>query len=184
MARKKDMTKEERAFVREYLKNGKNATQAYIDAKLGGEANMTTTRANYRPRAAQYLKHAHVKRAIDKAESQAMGKVREAMAKYAITKERIAEELAKIAFSDTRDVMTWGPDGVQIKPSSEISDEAAAAVSEVSETKSEKTGRTVKLKNYDKVSALVNLGKSLGMFAEKVDHQHKHVSVNFVIDKD
>lgn len=83
-----------------------------------------------------------------------------------ITVERIVAELAKIAFGDARDTMKWGPDGVQLLDSSEISDAAAAAVAEVSETTSQ-TGGSIKLKRHDKLGALKMLAEIKGFVVKK-----------------
>lgn len=174
------LSDEQKRFIKEYLSNGKNCVQAY--AKTRNEP-IAEIKKNTRQDAYKYKKHPAVQQALAVAEHNAQRQISRAMDRYAITQERIAQELAKIAFSDTRDIMEWGEDGVRIKPSSELTDEAAGAIAEVSETRNDKTGTTVRVKNHDKVSALVNLGKSMGMFNEKIDHQHKHVSVNFVIEK-
>lgn len=101
--------------------------------------------------------------------------------KLAITKERVAAELAKIAFLDIREAVRWGrspidtesenasPNGlgiypVELVPSNEMSDDAAAAVSEVSLTQ---TG--VKIKMHDKRAALMDLAKLMGFVTEKHD---------------
>ena len=107
-----------------------------------------------------------------------------AIERYKITEENILSELAKIAFAQSTDVASWGPDGVQIKASSELSEDTRGAIQEVSETRSEKTGNSVKVKMYDKQAALVNLGKAIGMFTEK--HEVKAqvlTAVKFVIEK-
>jgi phage terminase small subunit len=86
-----------------------------------------------------------------------------------ITVERIARELAYIAFGNKRDVMAWGPGGVKLKDSAELTDAQAALVAEVSETTT-KDGGSLKLKTHDKVRALELLGRMKGAFIEKVEH--------------
>lgn len=105
--------------------------------------------------------------------------------KLGVTQERIVAELAKIAFADIRKAVSWGrspidttsenasPNGLGIYPvelvsSDKIDDDTAAAVSEVSLTQ---TG--IKIKMHDKKSALVDLGKHLGMFKERIEHTGK-----------
>lgn len=104
-----------------------------------------------------------------------------------VTIERIAGELAKIGFSDIRKAVRWhssriteedNPDGgdilviknivtntVEVIGSDEIDDDTAAAISEISQN--EKGGLKIKL--HDKRAALVDLGKYLGMFRDKVE---------------
>lgn len=85
-----------------------------------------------------------------------------------ITQEMVIAELAKIAFGDQRKVMSWGPTGIKLRPSTELSADEAAAVAEVSETVTA-SGGTMKLKTHDKVGALKLLGEHLGMFKQKVE---------------
>lgn len=111
----------------------------------------------------------------------------QAAEKAGVTVERVLNELAKIGFSDIRKAVRWhsslvteedNPDGgdvliiknivtnsVEIIGSDEIDDETAAAISEISQN--EKGG--VKIKLHDKRAALVDLGRHLGMFKEKVE---------------
>lgn len=93
---------------------------------------------------------------------------KQAAAANEITVERIVRELALIAFGSKRAVMAWGPDGVKLKDSETLTEEQAAIVSEVKETVSA-TGGSLSLKTHDKVKALELLGRSLGMFTEKVE---------------
>lgn len=166
-----ELTPKQRAFVREYLID-LNATQAAI-------------RAGYSERSAhvegvRLLKNAK----IDAAVSSAM-KMR--ADRTEITADRVLRELAKIGFSDIRKAVKWqssliteedNPDGgdvaviktvvtnnVQLIGSDEIDDDTAAAIAEISQNA---TGG-LKIKLHDKKAALVDIGKHLGMFAEKVE---------------
>ena len=58
---------------------------------------------------------------------------------------------------------------VALIDSDELDDDTAAAIAEISQNA---TGG-VKLKMHDKKGALVDLGKHLGMFTEKVEHSGK-----------
>ena len=82
-----------------------------------------------------------------------------------VSADRVVEELAKIAFSDLRDVMVWGPDGVSLKDSTTLTEAQAALVAEVVEG----SGKTLRIKRHDKVKALELLGRHIGMFREKVE---------------
>ncbi len=140
------LTPKQERFVAEYLID-LNATQAAIRA---GYSEKTAQQQGSR-----LLLNVLVQEAIAK------GREKTA-AKLEITKERIVEELAKIAFADIRKAVRWGkspidttsenasPNGlgiypVELVPSEEIEDEIAAAVSEVSLTQ---TG--IKIKMHDK----------------------------------
>lgn len=87
-----------------------------------------------------------------------------------VSREMVLRELARIAFADLRDVFSWGPDGVVLKDSAALTDDQAAAVSEISAAVG-KDGGSVRLKRHDKVKALELLGKHLGMFADRVSHE-------------
>lgn len=64
--------------------------------------------------------------------------------------------------------MAWGPGGVALRDSAELSDDEAAAVAEVSETWSE-NGGSRKVKLHDKVAALEKLAKHVGLYDDKGD---------------
>ena len=92
----------------------------------------------------------------------------QAVAKNEVTVERIVAELAKIAFGDARRIMSWGPDGVAIRDSGELSDDEAAIVSEVTETTSA-TGGSLKVKTHDKLGALRLLADISGAVVRKTE---------------
>ena len=97
-----------------------------------------------------------------------------AVEKLAITKERVLEELARIGFANMIDYITIGKDGDPFVDLSALTREQAAAVSEVT-VEDFKDGRgedardvrRVKFKLHDKKSALVDIGKHLGMFIDR-----------------
>ena len=78
------------------------------------------------------------------------------------TVDRLINELATIAFSDIRDVLSFSENGVVIKNSDDLPDSVAGAISEVS-----MDGDKVKVKLYDKLAAIDKLGKHFGMFVER-----------------
>jgi len=163
------------------LKNARHEKFAQAVAK-GKTADEAYQDAGYKPNrgnAARMKANESIAARVD----EITGKVNERVIdKLAITKERVAAELAKIAFLDIREAVRWGrspvdtesenasPNGlgiypVELVPSDMISDEAAAAVSEVSLTQ---TG--VKIKMHDKRAALMDLAKLMGFIVEKHEH--------------
>ena len=81
-----------------------------------------------------------------------------------VTADRVITELAKVAFGDPRRLLSWGPGGVVLRQSDELSEAEAALVSEVSETRTAAGGsRRVKL--HCKLAALTALGRHLSLFA-------------------
>lgn len=152
-------------FVEEYLID-LNATQAAI-------------RAGYSEKSAGQMAHELLKKhEIQIALSESM-KARAERTK--ITQDMVLMELAKIGFSDIRKVVKWGNTelrsteddsgelveayhGLRLVASDEIDDSTAAAISEISE------GREgLKVKFHDKRASLVDIGRHLGMFKDKVE---------------
>lgn len=167
-----ELTAKQRAFVREYLID-LNATQAAIRA---GYSEKTAGQVG-----AENLKKPEIAKAVD-----AAMKIR--AERTDITADRVLKELAKIGFADIRKAIKWQgtlvteedqPDGgdtlviknvvtnnVTLISSDEIDDETAAAISEISQN----ANGGIKLKMHDKKAALVDIGRHLGMFTDKVEH--------------
>lgn len=164
------LTPKQERFVQEYLVD-LNATQAAI-------------RAGYSPDTARSIGSENLTK------PNIMAAIDEAMATRSmrtnITQDQVLRELARIGFVDIRKVVTWtnGADGfnereaeetgevrisianfVMLTPSDQIDVETAAAISEVSQTKD----GALKVKMHDKRAALVDLGRHLGMFKDKVE---------------
>ena len=150
LVRGKKLTPKQARFVEEYLVD-LNATNA---AKRAGYAAKTSYSFGQR-----LLKNVEVQNAINVAQ-------RRRSIRTEISQDAVIKEIAKIAFGDPRAVMSWGPDGVKLKDSKEISDDAAAFVAEVSESTTE-SGGSLRLKTNDKLKALELLGKHFGMFKEQ-----------------
>ena len=147
--------------------------EAYLLEPNGEKAAIT---AGYSPRtaavqASRLLRHVKV--------AEELGRRRAIMAmRTGVTPERVLAELARIGFSDIREIIQWranvthldeDEDGdpvmrvsneVTISDSAQLSDEAAAAVLEVSQSKD----GALKVKLHDKLGALVKIGQHLGMF--------------------
>jgi phage terminase small subunit len=139
-------------FVQEYLKD-LNATKA---AKRTGYSEKTA-----RQQGAHLLSIPAIQDAISEG-------TREGAFDGKVTRKRIVQELARIAFGDARKVMSWGPEGVDLIDSKILTDDEAAQVAEISETTTQHGG-TIKLKRFDKVKALELLGRHIGMFGDVND---------------
>jgi len=74
----------------------------------------------------------------------------------------------------------WGPNGVKLRNSEELTPEQAACVAEVSQTITE-NGGTIKFKLHNKIDALNSLAKHLGMFPTRVEQGVVQVPVQFNI---
>ena len=137
------MTPRQRRFVEEYLVD-LNATRA---AKRAGFADGSAWRL---------MRNPEVAAGIEKAQAARAERTR-------VTADKVVEELAKVAFGDPRRLFSWGPDGVVLRESSELTEAEAAIVSEISETRTAAGGsRRIKLRC--KLTALTALGKHLGLF--------------------
>ncbi len=148
----KKLTPKQAQFVKEFLVD-LNGTAA---ARRAGYSAKTAEQQGY-----QLLQKTSVKKAVAKA-MQARSERTE------ITADQVLKELALIGFSDMRDFASWGPDGVKLEESGELTEDQARAVAEVSETKTEHGG-TVRFKLHDKRASLVDIGRHLGMFTDNVN---------------
>ncbi|KAA8689576.1 Terminase small subunit [Pseudomonas caricapapayae] len=157
------LTAKQQRFVDEYLID-LNATQA---ATRAGYSKKTANEQGSR-----LLANVSVSAAIRQGMNARSGRVE-------ITQDMVLKELAKIGFSDIRKVVRWGetqvrmvdgeddgPEdmvpyhGLALIDSTEIDDNTAGAIAEVSQ------GRDgLKVKLHDKKGALVDIGRHLGMFS-------------------
>lgn len=164
------LTAKQSRFVLEYLVD-LNATQA---ANRAGYSAKTAEQQGH-----QLLKHPSVAAAVAKAQEKRA-------ARTEITQDMVLKELAKIGFADMRKLLKWyghfsGLDVdeaeetgevkisvanfVELFNSDDLDDDIAAAVAEVSQTRD----GSLKVKLHDKQAALVNIGRHLGMFKDKVE---------------
>ncbi len=100
--------------------------------------------------------------------------------KAGVSIERVLAELAKIGFANMLDYVTINGSGEPIIDLSALDRDQAAAIQEVIvDTHTERDGedsvtvRRVRFKLLDKRAALVDIGKHLGMFKERIEHTGK-----------
>jgi phage terminase small subunit len=168
------LTNKQQRFVEEYLVDC-NATQAAI-------------RSGYSAKTAGAIGEENLKKPEI---ADAIAERRKLLSeKLEITQEMVIAELAKIGFSDIRRAVKWFSqtqvaavddddlqasveegdirfavaNQVELISSAEIDDQTAAAISEISMT----AQGGLKVKFHDKQTALINLGKHLGMFKETI----------------
>lgn len=144
------LTPKQRKFVSEYLVD-LNATQAAIRAGYSKKTAGTM--------AQRLVAKSHIREAIKAAQSRREKRTE-------ITQDRVLNELARVAFGNSRAVMSWGPGGLALRNSDDLTEDEAALVSEVRETTT-RDGGSLALKTHDKMKALELLGKHLGMFDRK-----------------
>ncbi|HEK1684097.1 TPA: terminase small subunit [Pseudomonas putida] len=173
------LTAKQQRFVDEYLID-LNATQAAIRA---GFSAKTARQAGNR-----LLTNVDIQQAIQAGMEARSGRV-------AITQDMVLRELAKIGFSDIRKVVRWGETtvrmvdgeeesaedmvpyhGLALIDSTEIDDDTAGAIAEVSQGK-----EGLKVKLHDKKGALVDIGRHLGMFGHggpsELDEELKRLEI-------
>jgi phage terminase small subunit len=144
------LTDKQLRFVEEYMKD-MNSTQAAI-------------RAGYSPNAAkeigyENLTKPHIKNEIDR-------RLKELTEKCGVTAEAVIKELAHIAFDDIKNYLRFYSDkdgNIRVK----IKDSDTIDTRSISEISIGKDGQ-FKFKLYCKDDALVQLGKNLGLFEEKI----------------
>lgn len=148
------LTNKQSLFVKEYLCD-LNATQAAI-------------RAGYSEKTAQVIGAENLTKpiiadAIQKAMDERAGKLD-------ITAEKVLAELAKLGFGNIQNLYTQ--DG-RLIPIHQLSPEAAATITEITEkvvgTEGDQAVLERKYKISDKRAALVDLGKHLKLFTDKVE---------------
>ncbi len=146
------LTPKQARFVEEYLLD-LNATAA---AKRAGYSERTAKQQGQR-----LLTNVDVQAAVTEAQK--------ARSERTNTEaDEVVLELKRLAFSNIRQYVEWGPDGVKLKDSTGLNDAASCCIAEVSETKSEKGG-TVKFKLHDKRGALTDLMRHLGLFNDNLN---------------
>lgn len=155
------LTDKQKRFVDEYMVD-LNATQAAIRSGYSAKTARSVGSEN--------LTKPDIAAAIEKRQKKLADK-------YEVSHERIVAELARIGFANMQDYMRAGADGDPYLDFSGLTRDQAAALAEVT-VEDFKDGRgedardvrRVKFKLHDKRAALVDLGKHLGMFKDRVEH--------------
>lgn len=157
------LNEKQKRFAAEYLID-LNATQAAIRA---GYSEKTAGRQAF-----DLLKKPEIQDAIQ----QGMQKRSE---RTEITQDQVLQELAKVAFSDLRKVLTAG--GALID-AQDWDDDVAGFISSIEVVKKpsgefDEDGRPIvdhvhKIRAWDKMAALEKLGKHLGMFIDRSKVEH------------
>ena len=154
------LTPKQERFVAEYLID-LNATQAAIRA--GYSVKTADQQAH------QLLKKTSVAKAIESAQAARA-------ARTEITQDMVLRELAKLGFANMQDYMSITKDGEPFADLSKLNRDQAAAITEFTvEDFTEGRGddardvRRVKFKLADKRAALVDIGKHIGMFKDRVE---------------
>lgn len=167
------LTPKQEAFCQAYLETG-NASEAYRRSYDASEMKEATINR----KAKELTDNGKISARLSELRSGILKR-------HEVTVDRIIRELALIGFSNMLDYVQPQEDGTAYVDLSKLTRDQAAAISEVSvESYMEGSGdearpvKRVKFKLSDKRSALVDLGKHLGMFpaqvSGKIEHNHKH----------
>ena len=158
-----ELSKKHQAFVNEYIID-LNATQAAI-------------RAGYSKKTAQQVSSRMLLNVVIKEAVQHAMDAR--TVRTQVTADRVLSELAKLGYSNIEDYVTIGDDGLPTVDFSDLTREQFAAITEVTvETRREHnsdkedaaTIEKVRFKLADKRAALVDIGRHLKLFTDKVEH--------------
>lgn len=151
------LTPKQARFVREYLID-LNGTQAAIRAGYSAKTSRQIADENLsKPYIAAELQTAMAERAK----------------RTEVTADRVLAEFARLGFSDVRRIFT-STGGLQLP--TEMDDETAAAVQSVEVVTrrvpgdGEQVEHIHKIKLADKIGALTQIGRHLGMFIDKTEH--------------
>lgn len=160
------LTAKQQRFVDEYLID-LNATQAYIRAgyknfdSAGVEANKT-------------LNNPKIRAEVDKA-------MAERSKRTGINQDRVVQELAKLAFLNAADVIDVNT--ATVLPDAKPEDLACIQSVKVKRTtKGENVIEEREVRFYDKKDSLVQLGRHLGMFKDKLDDDDDDGELHIIID--
>lgn len=152
MARKKKITDKQRRFVEEYFIDN-NQTAAAI-------------RAGYSQRsagviAAELMANPDIQELVELQRARLSSRI-------GVSVQRIQDKLACMGFANMRNMVDIKDGVVSIKNLEDISEYDSAAIQEISISKT-KNGTTTKIKLVDAKGPLELLGKSVGMFKDKVE---------------
>jgi len=145
------LTAKEERFCREYIID-LNATQAAIRAGYSKKSSYSMGQ--------RLLKNVEVKYLIDQLLSKREKRLD-------IKADNVLREIARLAFSDIKDVVSWDKEGqVTLSPSDDLSPDVSACISEITQTVVNGKS-TLKVKMHSKPAALDKLCKHLAIYKER-----------------
>lgn len=147
------MTPRQERFVAEYLKD-LNATRAAISA---GFSEKTAAQ-----QATRLLRNVQISAAVEKAKAKRIERVE-------VQADDVLRELMRLGYSDLSELLKWGPNGVEIVESKDLSVDARRAVEMVKMTEDKDGKRTFQIKQHSKERALELLGRHLGLFVDRLE---------------
>lgn len=162
----KGLTERQEAFVREYLID-LNATEAYKRAGYKGTGHSAEAAAH------RMLRNVEVQAAIQKA-------IATRAARLEISADKVLQELALIGFADIGSVLDFSGVDPTLRPANEISEAGRKTLASLKVKRyleghgdDAREVEVTEFKLWDKLQALANLGKHLGLFPNKIEHTGK-----------
>lgn len=157
------LTYKQNRFIEEYMHELNN-----VDTHPNHTA--AAIRAGYSTKCAKEIAYdlihePRIKKRIDELKADLDKKL---VKRLGITRERILQELATIAFANLKHVMTQDEDGNTHVNLAYLSDERSGPISELS-VRTVKGQKQVKIKLADKRQALIDIAKMMGWASEKVE---------------
>ena len=154
------LTDAQQRFVTAYLANGGNGTRAAFTAGYSRRSAASTASALLkRPKVEQAVREARLK-SLEHLHSEG---------------DDVLRELVAIAHMDPRDVVSWGPDGIELKNSGDIPGAAARAVSKVTQRISPGGTVTVEVSFHSKIEALKTLANHHGLIGGEPPDPRSHL---------
>lgn len=168
-----------RDFVSAYLTNGGNGSAA-VRTALGDPAKPSSASVTL---AGRLKKHPMFRQAMADREASRASAVAAALQRYGIDVERAASEIARVAFSELRQVVDWyttvdkktgaRTQTVRVKDATEIDPDAHRAIAKVTQ----RADGTVTIEMHDKLTALRDLARLKGWIADKPEGNTAAVSL-------
>jgi len=146
--RKNIMTAKQVAFCREWMKDFNGAAAAIRAGYAHGRAEVAACLLQRKP---------HVQAEIARLQ-------KAACARADVTVDQVVNELRRIAFAQSSDVVQVKQKRVVVTETYMLTDDQRASVAEVAETE-----HGIRVKQHDKVKALELLGKYLAMFTDRTE---------------
>jgi phage terminase small subunit len=160
-SQKRGLSYKQALFVEEYLVD-LNATQAAIRAKY---SKNSATEIGY-----ENLRKPHIKEAIQEGFKRLRDTVR-------VNQDDVIGKFVQIAQANLDDYLEWDDVSIILNPSAELTREQKYCLQEIQKIEGEKTSN-VKIKLHDKVKALENLGRHLGIFLRDNEQKKPEVIIS------
>ena len=151
------LNERQRAFANEYVVDF-NGTQAAIRAGYSAK----TAKAQ----ASRLLTNVDVQKAVRKA-------IDRRDRRTEITQDRILQELGRIAFAQTPDVVSVKDGTVKVEDTDLLSEDQTAAIAEIAQN----ADGSLRVKMHSKTQALTLLARHKGMLTDVVEHKGQGVPV-------